>query len=228
MSLLSWNYRGLGNPHAVRVLRDMLKSHKPDLVFLSETLSVSNKIEELSSRFGFSNFFSVDRQGRGGGIEVMWKQSMKCEVFDSSSNHVDIIATEGSSITWRLTCYYGFPERERRREAWDFLRLLASKSQLPWCIIGDFNNLLCISDKKGKHPHPLSLLNGFKQTIEECLLLEVELTGGSFTWEKSKGTQDWVRERLDRAFATDSWWHLFPMCTLLVFHAVVSNHDPIT
>lgn len=25
--------------------------------------------------------------------------------------------------------------------------------------------------------------------------------GGDFSWEKSKGTNNWVRERLDRAFA---------------------------
>lgn len=64
MSLLSWNCWGLGNPRGVRVLRDILKSHQPDLIFLSETLSVGNKMEELSSKFGFANFFSVDRKGR--------------------------------------------------------------------------------------------------------------------------------------------------------------------
>lgn len=57
MSLLSWNCRGLGTHRAVRILGEILRTHKPDLLFLSETLSVSNKIEELSSKFGFSNFF---------------------------------------------------------------------------------------------------------------------------------------------------------------------------
>lgn len=61
MSLLSWNCGGLGSSRAVRVLRDILKSHQPDLVFLSETLLIGNKIVELSLKFGFSNFFSVDR-----------------------------------------------------------------------------------------------------------------------------------------------------------------------
>lgn len=40
-------------------------------------------------------------------------------------------------------------------------------------------------------------------------------------------TQDWVRVKLDRAFATNSWWHLFPLCTLSVSHAIISDHDPI-
>lgn len=70
-------------------------------------------------------------------------------------------------------------------------------------------------------------MDGFKQAIEDCLLVEVDLIGGAFTWEKSKGTTDWVRERLDRAFGTESWWQLFPLCTLSVFHAIVSDHEPI-
>ncbi|XP_074352252.1 uncharacterized protein LOC141691411 [Apium graveolens] len=67
----------------------------------------------------------------------------------------------------------------------------------------------------------------FKSTIEDCSLVEAGLKGGEFTWEKSKGTPNWVRERLDRAFATNSWWHIFPLCSLTIFHATISDHDPI-
>lgn len=111
-----------------------------------------------------------------------------------------------SSVEWRLTCFYGFLEREWRQQSWDFLQFLATKSQLPWCVVGDFNDLLYSSDKKGRHPHPQYLLIGFNNAIEDCSLAEVELKGGAYTWEKIKGTSDWVRERLDRAFDSDSWW----------------------
>lgn len=57
--------------------------------------------------------------------------------------------------------------------------------------------------------------------------MEIDLTGGKYTWEKSKGTQDWVRERLDRAFATEAWWNQFPLCKLTVSHTITSDHDPI-
>ncbi|XP_074356357.1 uncharacterized protein LOC141696068 [Apium graveolens] len=168
----------------------MLKTHKPDFLFLSETISVSNKIEELSSRFGFSNYFSVDKKGRAGGLAIFWKHTMVCEIIESLQNHIDLIVSENNSVSWRLTCYYGFLERERHSHAWDFLRLPASKSQLLWCIIGDFNDLLCGQDKNGRHPHPQSLLNGFKKVVNDCGLSEIDLSGGSFTWEKSKGTKD--------------------------------------
>ncbi|KAL8101055.1 hypothetical protein AgCh_033077 [Apium graveolens] len=70
---------------------------------------------------------------------------------------------------------------------------------------------LFASDKSGQHPHHQSLLEGFKATIEECGLIELNLKGGEFTWEKSKGTENWVRERLDRAFVNNYWWRKFPL-----------------
>lgn len=156
MILLGWNCRGLGQPRTVRVLKEMSKSHKPDILFLSETLVEGNKIELLASKLGFSNFFSVDRHGRGEGLAIFWRRNVVCSVFDSSQNHIDIHVKEPNNGVWRLTCFYGFPEREMRQASWDFLRLLASRSQLPWCIFRDFNDLLYSTDKKGKHPHPQS------------------------------------------------------------------------
>lgn len=227
MNLIGWNCRGLGKPRTVRVLNEMVKSHKPSILFLSETLAEGKKIEEVAMKIGFSEFYSVDRIGRSGGLAVFWKRNVRCTVMEASQNHIDLKINESYGVSWRLTCYYGFPERERRKDAWNFLRSLASKSQLPWCIFGDFNDLLYSADKKGRNPHPQSLLEGFKRTIEDLALTEVELKGGKFTWEKSKGTSDHIRERLDRTFASEIWWQKYPLCTLTVLHAVVSDHEPI-
>ncbi|XP_074374406.1 uncharacterized protein LOC141714808 [Apium graveolens] len=188
MNAIGWNCRGVGSSRTVQVLKEMIKSHKPDFLFLSETLADSKKIESLSSKLGFINFFSVDKQGREGGLAVFWKNNMMCNVFDYSNNHVHIIIKERNVGDWRLTCFYGFPERERRKASWDFLRFLSSTSQLPWCVFGDFNDLLYSGDKKGKHKHPQNLMDGFRSAVEDSSLIEVELKDGEFMWEK-------VRER---------------------------------
>lgn len=44
---------------------------------------------------------------------------------------------------------------------------------------------------------------------------------------KSKGSPNWVREKLDRAFANDSWWRKFPLYKLAVKQTIKSDHDPI-
>lgn len=38
---------------------------------------------------------------------------------------------------------------------------------------------------------------------------------------------NWIRERLDRAFGTFSWWSKFPLCKLNLLYATVSDHEPI-
>lgn len=127
---------------------------------------------------------------------------------------------------WRLSCFYGFPERARRQNSWDLIRLLASRSDLPWCIMGDFNDLLYDSDKWGSNPHPRNLMEGFRLAIDDSSLAEVDLQGDKFTWEKSRGKSEWVKERLDMCFASQDWWNLFPLCKLSVHHASASDHDP--
>lgn len=63
--------------------------------------------------------------------------------------------------------------------------------------------------------------------IDECLLTEIELHGGKFTWEMSQGKSEWVKEKLDMCFATQSWINLFPLSKLTVFPSDASDHDPI-
>lgn len=77
------------------------------------------------------------------------------------------------------------------------------------------------------HPHPLALVEGFRSAIEDCRLVELDLTGANYTREKSKGKPNSVRKCLDRVFATEKWWQKYPLCTLEVNHTICSDHEPI-
>lgn len=227
MNCLAWNCRGLGNFRTVRALNDLVRGHKPDILFLCETISVATKIEKFRVKFKYDYCFSVDRVGRSGGLAVFWRNYSEVSVDNYSQNHIDLVFTENGATSWRLTLYYGFPERTRRKDAWEMICRLANISTLPWCIMGDFNDLLYSADKKGKHPHPNSLMEGFRKALDESMLTEIYLSGGLFTWEKGRGTNDWVQEKLDRAFATRDWVVKFSFCKLSVITAPVSDHEPI-
>lgn len=62
------------------MLGDLIKSHNPEFLFLSETISYANKTEKLHVKFGFSQCFSVDRVGRSGGLAVFWRNNVSCEI----------------------------------------------------------------------------------------------------------------------------------------------------
>ncbi|XP_075478725.1 uncharacterized protein LOC142519565 [Primulina tabacum] len=201
-----WNCRGLGHPRAVPILCELIKAHRVDVVFLFETLVHAVKIEEIRVKVRFAGAFSVDRFGRSGGLAVFWRQT---------------VAFGG------LTGFYGFPERGKRPESWALLRSLSTQSTLPWCIIGDFNDLLSPDDKKGKYEHPQWLYTGFMQAVMDSGLSDLPLIGYQFTWERGKGTTTSVEERLDRALVTSSWMEKFPNAQLHNLCASVSDHSPI-
>ena len=92
---------------------------------------------------------------------LIWSSSFDCSLLNFSNNHVDFIINKNQPSSWRLSCYYGFPERVRRRESWDLLRHLSTLSNLSWFIFGDFNDLLTVDDKFGVVPHPQWLFQGF-------------------------------------------------------------------
>ncbi|XP_074352795.1 uncharacterized protein LOC141691947 [Apium graveolens] len=107
------------------------------------------------------------------------------------------------------------------------IRSLAERSSIPWCLIGDFNDMVAANEKRGGRAHPRSLMQGFSETIFECGLMDLGFEGEEFTWEKFRGTEDWVQERLDRGLANQGWKELFPDVVVKVGEVSTSDHIPI-
>ncbi|XP_019166969.1 PREDICTED: uncharacterized protein LOC109162741 [Ipomoea nil] len=157
---------------------------------------------------GFEGLFNVDNTVLSGGLALLWRTNDTARIIGYSNNHIDVEVSLPGFDKWRMTGFYGFPKRPQRRESWDLIRSLASRSDLPWVIIGDFNDLLYQYEKRGGNPHPDSLLRGFGETIEECGLTQLPMSGYPYTWEKGKGTPNWIEERLDKVLATQTWREL--------------------
>nr|DAD49162.1 TPA_asm: hypothetical protein HUJ06_019099 [Nelumbo nucifera] len=179
MICLSWNCRGLGNPRAVHALRELIHSYKPDVIFLIETLV----------HIGFVGAFAVDRDERGGGIAFLWKAPNMCSL---SNNHIN--------------AFYGYPNRSHRRESWNLLCAICASSRLPWCCIGDFNDMLSPEDKQGRLDHPNWLLARFRETISDYHLHEISIIGSCFTWERETVSVSRVHRHLRFRFENGWLW----------------------
>ena len=158
---------------------------------------------------------------------MFWQKANSSSLLHYSNNCIDVEVSEQNGSKWRLTGYYGFPERHRRREAWDMIRSLCARSPLPWCIIGDFNDLLCEADKLGGAVHPPWLYRGFHSVLSDCALQHLLLEGHPFTWARKGWTPNAIEERLDRALVSTSWLLTFSGARLRNLISAASDHIPI-
>lgn len=163
--------------------------------------------------------FSVDPAGGSGGLALFWQISSKVNLLE-----YDVVVEVQSLGEWMMTEFYGFPESSHRRESWDLLHNLSIASPLPWVCIGDFNDLLAAHEKRGQHEHPNWKLQGFKQAVSDSGLLDISMEGYQFTWERARGSENWVEERLDRVLATESWIRRFKEAWVWCLEASTSDH----
>ena len=105
------------------------------------------RIKCVQRQIGFNGLHVVDCCGYSGELALLWNDTDSVSVLDSSRNFIDAKVSLEQGGVWRFTGFYGFPERSKRRESWNLMRDLASRSNLPWCIMGDFNNLLSQREK---------------------------------------------------------------------------------
>lgn len=227
MSIIAWNCRGLANLSVVPKLKYLIRYYKPDALFLSETLVHSNKTDAFRYLLGFDNCFSVSSNGRSGGLALFWRASFSCTVLNYSDNHINVEVNDLNKGKWQFTGYYGFPEGRRRRASWDFLRNLANNTSLPWCILGDFNDILDVREKRGGALRPRWLINGLRQAVSDAGLTEVYMKGYPYTWFKSLGTPGAVEVKLDRGLANADWFRMFPNVILENLVAPASYHYPL-
>jgi len=176
---------------------------------------------------GYDACFHVDVTGRARGLAMFWKNSLHCQLVNFSSNHITVEIVKNTLGTWRLTGYYGYPNGGRRTAAWNFLQQLSNQFAGPWCIFGDFNDILDASEKRGRTTRPPWLINGFRQAVVKSGLSDVQIEGYPFTWFKSLGTPCAVEERLDRALANNLWFNIFLDAVVETLVAPASDHYPI-
>uniref|UniRef100_A0A803NVH1 DUF4283 domain-containing protein n=1 Tax=Cannabis sativa TaxID=3483 RepID=A0A803NVH1_CANSA len=110
-------------------------------------------------RLSFTRWcFFLDSRGKSGGVNLLWKVEEEVTLLGYGSNYIDVSVSIGEQGSWRLTGLYGEPNRSLRHKTWNLMRTLKPRSNLPWCIIGDLNNVASQQDKRGGNPYPNRLI----------------------------------------------------------------------
>ena len=150
MTILSWNYRGLGNFRTVKALEKVVKKEEPTIVLLMETKSTTEWMKNVQERCKLKHGFIVPSNGKSGGLALLWREDTVADVQTFSQTHIDAMVDGGVRVgKWHLTGFYSNLDTRKRPESWSKLKHLKGTSILPWLTIGDFNELTSLSENEG-------------------------------------------------------------------------------
>ncbi|XP_075650222.1 uncharacterized protein LOC142620797 [Castanea sativa] len=179
------------------------------------------KVEEETKKL--SLFFATDL-GVAEWFSFILEIGGYCAIKNANLTYIDAWAEGGGyGGQWHLIGFYGNPTTSLRADSWRMLQTLSSSSQLPWVVIGDFNEITRMEEKEGGVEWPISQMSRFKNTIWSCGLHEARFNGPIFTWwyQTCEGVQ--IREHLDRALVSKEWLLQFP--DAVVLHKLTSTSD---
>ncbi len=98
----------------------------------------------------FDSAFCVPRKDTGGGLAVFWRAKMDVKLNTSSRNHIDVdVVNMHTCKGFCLTGFYGNAETYKWKESWVLLKHLSHLSSSLWLCMGDFNEILDNSERKG-------------------------------------------------------------------------------
>lgn len=139
-----------------------------------------------------------------------------CCIFDTNLN-----------LHWYLTLVYIYPKKDKQAALFNEIIQLKPSNDEPWLLAGDFNNILCLSEKFGGVHSTSRHMIRFQNFLNQGELCSLNATGVPYTWTNNHKDATLMFERLDRAVANPQWFNMFPNCSLENLPIVGSDHGPI-
>ncbi|XP_057756534.1 uncharacterized protein LOC130975820 [Arachis stenosperma] len=183
MKIMMWNIRGAANKGTIRTLKELQNQKKPDLTILVETKCSGNKAREVIKAMGFNHAIVEEAVGFVGGIWILWKNDdFKIKVMSTHKQFVHMEIENNQRRRWSLMAVYASPHEAQRKEMWVLLHNISRNMNLPWLMIGDFNDIAEQSEKKGGG-NDTHACRRFRGWIDKCNLIDVGYSGSRFTWK---------------------------------------------
>lgn len=150
------------------------------------------------------------------------------EIMNYSLCHINAkIQLVGSDFQWKFIGFYGHPYHAFRSESWQLLAHISQDSPRDWMCTGDFNEIVCLSEKFGGAFRSENQMDSFRSTLVDYGRRDLGYRGPKFTWSNKRDSVDFIKERLDRALATGSWCARFSEVYVEVLVARSSDHRPL-
>ena len=147
------------------------------------------------------------------------------EIQNFSHPHINgVVESMNSNALWKFIGFYGHLDVAKHHKAWGLLKVLGRLSPTPWLCIGDFNEVISLSEKWGGRGRSNSQMRNFQEVLTNCELLDLGFRGPKYMWSNCQEVQNLIKERLDRGVANWAWCELFPTVEVWVDFSWNSDH----
>ena len=183
MNTIIWNCRGALKPSFQSHVRELVQNHDPAILVLMETKIGGDRAKEISGRLPFDEAFHTDTIGYAGGLWMLWN-SDKVEVSILSSTEQEIhaiVKVLNSNLSWLFTAVYANPRTAERHILWENLNKVAELHNMPWVLVGDFNEPLLNEDKFGGRAVSVNRSLLFKECLDNCGMIDIGFSSPRFT-----------------------------------------------
>ena len=228
VKIMSWNVRGANDLDRRKIIRNVIRIHRANLVCFQET-----KIQKMTTVVARSlgvgrnyDWRALDAEGTAGGILLFWDKKIM-ELVDSEIGLFSISClfkmVEGG-VHWMFSGVYGPVERNLKEIFWEELGGIRGWWEGPWCLSGDFNEILSPSERvRGGNITPS--MRRFVEIVNELGLRDLPLQRGPYTW--SWGRNERSMSRLDRFLVSSDWECQYSKVVQKCLPRPISDHFPI-
>jgi hypothetical protein len=106
------------------------------------------------------------------------------------------------------------------------LRHLVTLSPMPWLCMGDFNEILNLTEKWEASTRGIGQMEKFQRMLEDCHLCDSGFKGFKYTWNNGRHDGEFTKEILDRAVTSTEWRMMFDAVVVEVLANRSLDHHP--
>ncbi|MDV3200531.1 MAG: endonuclease/exonuclease/phosphatase family protein [Pigeon pea little leaf phytoplasma] len=206
MKMVMWNCRGLGKPLTVHNIKEIGKSHSPEVLFLCETKNNTLMVTEQCHKLGFNMVHCVSPQGMAGGLALAWKEEASVVIEGEADFYVQFRWEDKALMrSWQVFAVHLSSDERVRNQQYDTLIELIKSAGQYYIIAGDFNAISSYHEKAGGRMKTASSIDGFNAFVSSCGLLDLGFVSSKFTWTNRQYGGELIQERLDRCLASVQW-----------------------
>ncbi|XP_026443515.1 uncharacterized protein LOC113343595 [Papaver somniferum] len=203
MRVLFWNINGVARDVAQDKLKELIRDFKPDVFGIAEPkVPCSAGFRYGLLREGYSSHVINNASSSGiANIWVCYSNTLNISIVNVSKQGITV-EVDGVHVSFVHASYI----QVTRRSLWQ--QLVSSGDGIPWLVIGDFNCILRLDEKKGGLEPRTSAINEFSDWLDDNNLFEADALGNSWNMPIS-GSFDFIfTQKLKRLKGIIKEWNL--------------------